>query len=231
MAIFPQIDHEAVVQVGDMTRIDVSRSFVSAGEAAISLIEIRPEASGSFFTVTANQYLDWAYETAGDKVVTVRVATDGSPASKTATISALSESDDNLFSSDADLKLHEHDIMQWLPQGRSSWKHVHRRAQALILAYLDKEGKTDIHGNKFTKAAFVDVSEGREWSTFLALRLIFEGLSNAVDDVFSQKAKRYESLEILHRDRVFLRIDVDGDGEVDVREGIDGLRTARVVRR
>jgi hypothetical protein len=54
----------------------------------------------------------------------------------------------------------------------------------------------------------------------MALRMIFQGLSNAVDDVFDRKAEIYDMLEQSARQRVILRLDTDGDGVADTGEGL-----------
>ena len=231
MSIFIQIETDAIVQVGDKVRINASRSFLSPDEAAITLFEIQPNAAAAFYDVTANQYLDWVYTAAAVQTVTVRITTDGSPTSGTATLTSITSATDNLFSTDADLKAHEDDVLSFLAAGRSSYKYLHRRAQTLILAHLDKEGRVDLNRQKYTKASFVDVEEGKEWSTFLVLRLLFAGISNAVDDEYARKSKDYEGKEAFYRDRVVLRLDVDGDGDVDEGEEEPGLRSCIVVRR
>ena len=61
-------------------------------------------------------------------------------------IGLMSEAGDNLFSKDADLLSHKNNIFDFLPDGRNSFKNVHRAAQELILAYLDENGYIDING-------------------------------------------------------------------------------------
>lgn len=122
---------------------------------------------------------------------------------------------DNLFSNDSDLTKHEPDLLNWLPDGKNSYKYAHRRAQELILKYLDEKGYTDVYDDKLLIDAIVDIDEVKEWSTFLTLKLIFQGMKNAVDDVFSQKVQTYLEYEKQARDRAVLRIDLDNDGEID----------------
>lgn len=225
-----QADYESVVQINDKTRIDISKSFVTADEEAIEIWEVKPSTADDYVDVTDTMYLDWAYDSAGSKTVTARVTAGETVATKDLTITVLSVADDNLFSSDLELRVHEHDISQWLPSGRSTWNHMHRRAQSLILDYLDREGKVDSYGDKYTKEDFIDVQEAKEWSTFMTLRMVMESISNSVDDVFAKKAKLYESREIASRNRLVLRIDTDADGELSDGEQIEGPRTARLVR-
>jgi hypothetical protein len=234
MAIFPNLELEDVVQVNDKTRLNAAKSFVSKDEEAITLIEIEPEASAGYVDVTAtaakNWFLDWEYATAGAKVVSCRVTTDGSPTIKTFSLTVTSAADDKLFSADADLVALEHDILRYVPDGRNSFKNVHRKAQSLIVAWLDENGHTDSSGNRLTKDAIIDLEEVRYWSAALAMSLIFKSISNAVDDVFQAKAIQYDSMAITHRNRLIIRLDVTGDGIASIGEGIN-VKSLDMVRR
>lgn len=131
-----------------------------------------------------------------------------------------SEDGDRLFCEDGDLMAHEPDIMKWVTEGRASFKNVYRRSQKLIISWLDKEGYVDVYQKKYDKHDIIDLEEVKQWSTFMSLRLIFQGLSNAVDDVFDRKSREYLSQENSARQRAVLRLDVDGDGEADVGESL-----------
>jgi hypothetical protein len=145
---------------------------------------------------------------------------DGSTtATKTKYVNVFSVAGDNLFSDDTDLTKHEPDILKWIPDGRSSFMNVHRRSQELILAWLDEKGYTDVYGDKFDKFDLVDIEEVKQWSVFMTLRLIFEGISNAIDDIFAEKAKRYLVLEESARNRAIIRIDTDNE-YVGVSDGL-----------
>lgn len=124
---------------------------------------------------------------------------------------------DRLWSSDFELKTHEEDIIKWVSPGRSSFKDVHRRVQELILEYLAGHGYIKATDEKFSKWDIKDGKEVRDWATYWALQLIMEGCSNAVDDVFDRKARKYSSLATQARNR-FLAIDIDGDGIVQSDE-------------
>lgn len=127
---------------------------------------------------------------------------------------------DALFSDDSMLRASEPDILKWTPDGYNSWNYVHRESQELIIAWLDEKGMVNSDGKKFVKADIVDIEEFRQWSKFMTLRIIFEGLSNAVDDIFAQKAIKYGSLESQHKNRALIRIDIDGDGKIDNSEHV-----------
>lgn len=233
--IFPVIDIEGLVQEGDKTRIVVSESY-TAGTDVITKLEVQPGASESFYDVTDTGYLDWQFTklTPADTeefTITLRI-NDGDPSevSKSATIDVISEDADKLFASDSDLRKHEPIIMNYLPEGRSSFKDVHRRTQEIILDWLSAQGYTNYLGNKITKAAFVDLEEVNKWATAKCLSLIFEGVKNAKDDVFKEKARTYDGQAEFYRNKIVLRIDQDGDGDAGDEETID-TRTCIVVRR
>ena len=234
MAIFPKISAEKIIQVNDKTRILASQSYVSKDEAAISLIEIEPEALNGFIDVTGSDsddwYLDWEYSTDGTKTITLRVTTDGSPVTFTKDIEVITEANDKLFSNDNDLKQHETSILKYLPKGKSSYNYVHRNAQNEILEQLYKDGYTDIDGNKFTKDSVVDIEEFRMWSKFMVLRMIFRDLSNAIDDIYDKKSLMYENSEHVWRTKAILKIDIDGDGDISDGEYLD-ITTRRLERR
>jgi hypothetical protein len=217
---------DAVVQVSDKTRLDASLSFVAKGSSDITLVEIKPSDTDSFIDITGddgtaeNWYLDWAYATAGEQTVSLRITTDGSPVTITKTITVLTEAEDGLLSSDEDIKALEHDIMSFLPRGKNSFKYMHRKAQTLILDYLNKNGYYDSDGAMLTKEALVQKEEYRTWSKFMVLRLIFFDQSNQPDDIYDVKSKYYRELEESARQRVQLPIDTDGDGEVESQENI-----------
>lgn len=235
MAIFPNLILEDTVQTNDKTRLDATKSFVSKDEAAISLVEIEVEDSAGFVTVGApgvskNWFLDWQYASAGEKAVTCRITTDAGPVSASFTLNVVAASTDLLFSNDKDLVALEHDIMKWIPDGRNSFLNFHRKAQKLILAWLDENGHWDVNGNRLTAAAFTEVEEANYWSAALCLQLIFSSISNDPNDVYSVKAKQYESMAISHRNRLVLRVDTDGDGTTNVNEGFN-MKTLDLVRR
>lgn len=213
--IFPVLELEDVVQVNDMTRLNSFKSYVTPDEAAITLIEIQPEASATFYSVTTDKFLDYQYSTDGEKIVTCRVTTDGSPVSVSKTINVITAVTDKLFSSDAELTAYEPNILEWTREGRNSFLDIHRASQDRILKWLDEHKIWDSQGNRLTKDAITDLEEVNDWSKFMTLKFIFEGLSNATDDIFHEKALRYESMMSQARNRAALRLDRDGDGVED----------------
>lgn len=232
---FHVIDSDSIVQVGEKIRIDVSQSF---GSVPFTNVEIEPEASSGYTTVFNSNnsslwYLDWMYSTAGNKVVTLKLTDAGGNSTQTKTIVAVSVADDYLFSNDDELKIHEPDLMKWLPAGKTTWNFIHRKAQDIILTEIYKNGISDSTGTKITKDLIKDIKEVQDWATFEALRIIFAGISNSVDDVFSIKSEKYKSDAASARSLAFnrLAIDYNKDGSVTAIENNVGFRTANLVKR
>lgn len=220
--IFPVLEIEDIVQVGDQTRLSATKSFAGKDDE-ISKVEIQPEATESFIDVTgdksADWFLDWQYTGASRSVtvkVRVTVGEDTSELSKT--MQVLTAADDKLFSADTDLIGIEPDILKYTPVGRASFLNIHRTAQTKILEGLDEAGIVDNAGNKITKAAVVDVTEVRAWSRDLVLHLIYKALINSVDDVFTKKMEFYASEVEKRKARAVLRLDLNGDGELGKSE-------------
>lgn len=217
MSIFVDIKSPKTTQVDDKFRISAKDSFVSKDEAAVSLVQIRPSDSDNFIDVTGSDsddwYLDWAYTTDGAKNISVRITTDGSPVTETKSVTVLSEGDDKLFSTDEQLVLIEPDILKYIPQGRNSWKNIHRLAQSEILEWLYTNGYLKTNGKRLTKDEVINVDEVSYWSRYIVLRYIFRSLSNAIDDIYAQKAELYENWEHHWRHKSVLKLDWNGDGE------------------
>lgn len=236
MAIFGILETEPVVQVGDKTRLSAIRSFISKDEAAITLVRIRPEASGAWVQVSGtgltfkDWYLDWVYPTAGSKQAKVEITTNSGPQEFAVSLSVVTAADDKLWSSDADLQKYEPDIMKWIKPGRSSYLDMHRAAQTEILDWLDEQRIWDHEGNRFDKEDILVTDEVRKLSTFWTLSLIFGGIQNQPDDVFFQKAQKYEGKVKEAKNRGRLLIDYDKDDEQTNDEGVE-MRSIRMYRR
>lgn len=138
-------------------------------------------------------------------------ATDGRLISKSLPVTLVTETEDALFTDDNDLITEEHDILNWLPEGRSSFTYIHRRAKERILSWIEEQGYRDCYGNKYTFEDILDREEFKEWSRFLALRLIFGFIYNARGDVYLDKYNEYSKKEATSRNRMF-KFDYNGDG-------------------
>lgn len=220
MAIFPNLELEAIVQVNDRTRLDATKSYASKDVGAFTSVEIEPFSGNGFILVTgtksADWYTDWEYPSAGTKTVTVRI--NGS-VTFTKTISVVTESADALFANDQDLMVEEPDILKYVKKGRNTFKDIHREAQSQIVKFFDDKGLIFSDGTKITKEAVFDKSEVREWAKYLALHLIYFQMSNATDDVFAKKADFYKGKMLLAQQANLIRLDLNKDGVVDIEEG------------
>jgi hypothetical protein len=232
--IFASIKAESILQVGEKTRLDATGCFVSKGSAAIVSVKIEPEAGAGLVTVTGTKssdwFLDWVYQTDGDKVVTLEVFDGTNTVSETATISVVTAEDDGLWSNDSDLVANEFDILKWLPAGKSSWNNLHRKSQEYILDWLNSIRVWKNDGTKLTKADLPETEDLRQLSKYWTLETIFGQLSNRVDDVFNQKRTQYREMRVSKQSTNWLAIDQDGNGEIEQVEKKD-MRTTRMIRR
>lgn len=198
----------------------VSNNKITISAAASFSFKASSVSTQSFFEVgvssTSHESDTVEY---GNKMVTVVVGNGTETDTKYFYIKCYSALGDKLFSSDGDLVAHEPDILNWVQDGRSSFKNVARRSQSLIISWLDERGYSNAYGNKYDKNDFIDITEVKQWSTFLTLRLIFQGMSNAIDDVFDRKSKQYQVHEEAARLRASLRVDTNKDGVIDHGEG------------
>lgn len=223
--LFPVINSDDYVQINDQFRIDVSKSYIAGSTADFDSILVYPEGPSGIFTDVYIEdedewFLDWQYSASGIFDVTVVCFdTDANSATGTLAVSGVTPDQDYLYSDDDDLRQYETDIMKWLPVGRASYKYVHRAAQKVIMEYLDRNGYTNSYHEKYVKTDIIDRTETREWSQFIALRMIFDNLSNSNDDIFFRKARYYAGLETKAESRFILRIDTNKDGNADY-EGI-----------
>lgn len=243
MSVFIVVVHDSVVQIGDKVRFDLTKSFCArplVTSTFIKQIDVKPNPTSAWIkihdaTIPAEKlavkdwYFDWIYlddtgaapHTHGHiqtfEVRFTDINDDTYLAERDFTL--WTEAQDNLFSNDQDLIAHEPDILKWLPDGRSSWKYVHRRCQQRILSYLFEKGYKNTDGTPFEKDQIVEKYDVKEWSTFMALKIIFGSIINSKDDVFLQKAKFYENLEG-KANKTDIRVDLNADGTQAVGETI-----------
>lgn len=235
MAVFPILKTEPKVQTNDKIRLWADETFLTPDSGAVTAVEIEPHTGDGFiavFDVDQSQwFLDWAFATAGTKTATLRVTSTGAIVTTvTKTIEVVTPATDNLFSTDDELKTREHDIVRWVPDGFSSWNHVHRQAQMNILDWLDEIRLFKNDMSRWTAADLVQNEQFRRISIYTTLRMIFSSLSNQVGDVFDLKSKYYLGLEKESKNRNYVSLDLNGDGEISDGERAD-LRTFGLVRR
>jgi hypothetical protein len=231
--IFINCLREDLVQVGDKTRIDVSRSFVSGD--GITSITIKPEATESAISVfNANQdrwYLDWAYMTDGTKTITIEASDGTTTVSQNFTIEVISVEDDNLYSNDSQIFAIESELKRYFPQGRNSWINIHREAQSRILNYLDRKRIWNDNGSPYTKTQINKHGELQKWSLYEAMLMIYTDLLISVGDKFAEKVNEYKALRNYERDRGAIRIDKNNNGVIDAASEIQELKSFRLIKR
>ena len=235
--IFGNIETEAKCQTYDRVRINCIKSFITPDEAAITKVEIKPSAADAFITVaeltTATDmdkyYLDWIYTTAGTKTITLQITTSAAPVTFTASIVVLDKNTEVLFSSDNDLYNIENDILKFVPAGKNSFVFVHRQVKEDLLEEIYRNKILNTTGQRLVEADVIDSTELKYWAKYRALRIIFEGLSNAVDDIFDKKASKYGSQENEWRNQTFniLVLDYNSDGIINDADRNPGLSDQR----
>lgn len=223
MALFPKADIDKVVQIQDMFRIDAIGSFITNGED-LTEVNIYPDFSNNPLTVfnvfsdgdPECWYLDWAYEVAADYTVRVELKTASTDKNIEYTVSAISEAEDNLLATDADLYTYESELKHKLPLGRNSWKYIHRKAQEEILQYLYKNGKFNSKdGSPITKDQLRVESKLNQWAIFEALLLIFQDIKTSTSGAFNEKLEDYSEKRGEAREIYIIKIDADKDGDID----------------
>lgn len=232
--IFINCQRESVVQVGDKTRIDVSKSFVNGDD--LTDITIEPESGAGAVSVFSEDqkrwYLDWAYSTDGEKQITVEANDGVNTVSNIFTINIVSEADDNLYSDDSEIFSIESELSRYIPKGRNSYLNLHREAQSRILTYLDRKRIWKADGEAYNKNEINLNGELNKWSLYETIFMIYTDLYIISGDKFKDKAEEYKKLRNFERDRAAIRVDVNGDGQFDNQQDrIQDLKSYRMIRR
>jgi hypothetical protein len=238
LAIFPKLEIEAKIQIGEKTRINATKSYKTQGEAAITLVRIRPDSLvATWFTVSdvldaSTYWLDWEYSAAGDYICQIEITTNGAAVTNSATITVVAEATENLFSKDGDISTQEPDILKFVKDGKTGFNDFHRFAQASIMDEIYRARIFNTDGGKLTVAEVLDVEELKPWSVNMVLRNIFQSISNKVDDVFQNKSNFYAAKEVEDRNRAMnqMRLDFNKDGILSTTEQYD-MRSLELVRR
>ncbi|MEM4359730.1 MAG: hypothetical protein QXT45_04320 [Candidatus Bilamarchaeaceae archaeon] len=232
------IQHDGVVRVGDKIRIDASKTFATKGHPSITKVEIRPDSSSSFIDVSGpgpslnpkNWFLDWVYQTDGIKNIELLVTDSATNThSTTSTITALLPQDDKLFADDHDILAYDSDILSYLPESRSSWRHIHREVKTLILAHLRDRRIRNPDGTDLDFDQIKISSQLRELAAIWSLKIIYWNLSNKIDDKFFQKHQETAKMLATLLSRGDLGIDFDTDGQISELERVD-LRSKFLTR-
>lgn len=243
--IFPNIDCDAIVQANDKFRISAQRSYKTINEAAISKVEIEPDTGLGFIDVTGDLtkpypekkwFLDYQHATNGTKTISVKVTVGTGMSAVTQTVTkdimVLTESADNLFATDDNLKEIQEDVYNLLPDGRATFKYKHRAAQNFILDWLWNNGYFKTLGSgpePYTKADVVDKEFISDWATYVCLRMIYMSASNQNNDIFQRKAGEFQNYEERAREKFIIKLDGNDDSALDEIEGA-AVTSRRLIR-
>ena len=218
--LFPKIDADTLVQIQDMFRIDASKSFATAGED-ITEVNIYPDFANNPATVydvfDPDQecwFLDWAYEADAEYTIRLELKTLADTKTIDHTITAITEAEDNLLSDDNMLYAYEAELRRALPEGRNSWKYLHRKAQEEIIDYLYRNAILNPDGTKIEKSQLIG-DKLDKWSTFETLILIYQDLKTSNSEAFNEKLTDYYEKRASARKRYLISYDSDKDGDVD----------------
>lgn len=233
--MFITLNHDIVAQIGDIVRLSATKTFAPKESPAIIKLEIEPEAASGFINVTGavpinskNWFLDWVYLTDGPKIISVKVTQVGNIETiMVFTVDVLTKLNDNLYSGDNDLIYLEHDVLNYLPQGRSNYNYLHRKVQDQILDWLDGIRVTRVDGSKLQKQDLNSVKDIKEMSAAWVLMNLFFELSNKNDDKFFQKHIAYKSKVETLKSRGRIQADITGNGSTTVLD----FKSFRMVRR
>lgn len=238
--IFPVLKLEAKVQTNEKTRLDGTKSYTSIDEAAVSLVRIKPDSSDPYITVATGAnatnselwYLDWQYSSSGTKHPEIEITTNATPSTYTVDITVANPNAEKLFSSDTDLIAEEPDILKYVKDGKNSFNDFHRVAQEKIMDEIYRQRIFNTDGNKLTIDEVLDTVELKQWSKYMVLKLIFESMSNKVDDIFSVKSTKYAQFEQKAFNECMnqMRLDYNKDGELNKADEFD-FRSVELIRR
>jgi hypothetical protein len=126
-----------------------------------------------------------------------------------------------VFSDDNDLKESYPDIMNYLPEGATSFIAYHQSARNVILTHMRNKGKS-VENLGVTKMLdqfdLHHYEEVRQASKYKALASIFYNESDNVDDKWYQKAKDFDKLYGDSINLNFLSLDTNDDGKEEAYE-------------
>jgi len=145
---------------------------------------------------------------------------NGTPVGQVFTQKVFSPEGDALFSSDADLVVHEPQILDWVSVGRNSFIDAHRRSQEKIMQFIDQNGYLSNMGKRINKFQLLDLEDVRLWSVYMTLHHLFISFQNSKDDVLKDKSKYYEALMISARNQAVLVIDFNNNGKAEPEERV-----------
>ena len=223
--IFPKLELDYIVAEADKFRLDASLSFVGSGEVITSVM-ITPDTvnnSGVSYNITDDMFLDYAFPTAGEYEITLLVTTDNGTASISEIVTVVDKATDNLQSSDSMLYAYESELKRYIPNGRNSWKYIHRLALSEIIDYLSRNGIRNPDGTSIEVSQLIG-QKLEKWATFEALILIYQDIKTNNVELFNDKIDYYTELRGDARELYELTYDSDKDGDVDSEDAKTATR-------
>lgn len=133
-----------------------------------------------------------------------------------------------LFSDDTDLEEEYPGILNNLPEGKTSFVNFHASARKDIVQSLRK--RYDASTKRLTQFDLLNNEEVGQASKYLALSKIFNHLSDAPGDKWSEKSKDFYLSHSNYLSNVEITIDTNDNGVVDEEEktAVQFARLARV---
>lgn len=196
--LFPNAIIDSLVQICDMFRIDASKSFHGSGEI-LTNVNIYPDFVNNPADVynvyvedcPEDWFLDYAYEADGDYTIRVELVTASESKFKDYSITAVTEAEDNLQSNDAMIFALESELKKYMPEGRNSYKYLHREALVKMLDYMYRNGIYNPDGTRIEKSQLIG-DKLSEWSKYETMVLIFQELKTSNVELFNEKIEDYE---------------------------------------
>jgi PKD repeat protein len=196
--IQPIVTIEDTAYLGELIRIDTSKSTLTSNETVVTQVLLTPDTGITPIDVTADGYADYVYTSTGPKNITLAITNAGGTTTQTftAAVTVVDTAALNLFSKDTDLVPFEPSVYDNLPEGWSKFTRLHKRAQDTILDNIDERNilKVDpLTGatTRYQATDLYDAQEVRTWSSQLVLSYLFEGMIKTQDDIFTKKALKY----------------------------------------
>jgi len=224
--LFPKADIDKKVQNYDMFRIDASKSFFTGDIEDLTDVNIYPEFATDpgvvFNLITEDQecwVLDWAYKTEADYTVKIEMKTSTLTEEVTYIVTSVTSSEDNLLSDDSMIYALESELKRYVPEGRNSWKYLHRAARNEMLDYMYRNHIVNPDGTEILASQLKSESNLEEWAKYETMLLIFQDIKSSNSEAFNEKLVDYSEKRANARKRYVIEYDSNKDGNVDEEDG------------
>lgn len=185
-------------------------------------IDFKDDSTSSYITVwTKPEHFQdqkeiifpFAYEREGDYICSIKVVFIKNEVEETKIIDlpikVVTKENDEHFTSDNELFLHESNITMYLEEGRMSFTHLHREVKNEIMRTIKEKYQSATFDNLVNKDEF------KAWSKYRVLELIYENEVRDNDDIHIQKRDSYSALAKSARNSASAVLDSDSDGMGD----------------